>query len=433
MIGVATIRAGMTVARSAWAVATGVARGVARGVETGALLVVLAAGVPAVGVALTGCGPWWGADRPSEPTVPPSDRSPAMARQLDRSDELNPVPDLVASMSAREKSAQLLLIGFAGADVPPELRTLLEECPVGGVILFDRNIRSGPDLVELTSELQESARRGGSGVPLLVAVDQEGGPVRRIREGVPEVPAARTLGESASPDEARTLATESAKALLALGINTNLAPVADVVADSTSFLYRRTYSGDPDVVSAYVSAVIEGQEAAGLVSVVKHFPGHGSAPGDSHAGAVRSETGLGEFEAVHLRPFREAVRAGVPVVMLSHVVAPALGSEVPSSASSEVVRLLRDDLGFEGVVLTDDMEMSGSAGAGDAAVAAVRAGVDMVLVGHSAEEQSDALEALTMAAELGSLPASRLDEAVTRVLRLKITFGLLPAALLVGS
>jgi len=351
-----------------------------------------------------------------------------MARQLDRSDDLDPVPGLVASMSAREKSAQLLLIGFAGADVSPELRTLLEQGPVGGVILFDRNIRSGSDLVALTSLLQESARRGGSGIPLLVAIDQEGGPVRRIREGVPEVPAARTLGESASPDEARTLATESAKALLALGINTNLAPVADVVSDSTSFLYRRTYSGDPDVVSAYVAAVIEGQEAAGLVSVVKHFPGHGSAPGDSHAGAVWSEVGRGEFEEVHLRPFREAVTAGVPVVMLSHVVAPALGSEAPSSVSSEVVRLLRDDLGFAGVVLTDDMEMSGSAGAGNAAVAAVRAGVDMVLVGHSAREQSDALEALTLAAGMGSLSPSRLDEAVTRVLRLKIAFGLLPGA-----
>lgn len=416
MIGVDTIRTGKPSAQM-----------------VGAVAMIVVAGLLMVGVALTGCRPLSTDDGRVGSTVAPHDGSVAVARQLDRSDDLDPVPGLVAAMSAREKSAQVLLVGFTGSNVPSDLRALLTEGPVGGVILFDRNIGSGPAVVALTSDLQEAALQSGSRVPLLVAVDQEGGPVRRIRDGVPEVPAARTLGESASPLEARTLAIETANALLALGINTNLAPVADVVAESSSFLYRRTYSGDPDVVSAFVAAVIEGQESAGLVSVVKHFPGHGSAPGDSHSGSVRSDTGIGEFEAVHLRPFREAVRAGVPVVMLSHVVAPALGSELPSSISPEVVRMLRHDLGFTGVVVTDDMEMSGSAGAGSAAVAAVKAGVDMVLVAHSSQEQRDALEALTMAVEMGSLPPSRIDEAVIRVLRLKIAFGLLPAALAPGD
>ncbi|MHB0980766.1 MAG: glycoside hydrolase family 3 protein [Thermoleophilia bacterium] len=331
-------------------------------------------------------------------------------------------------MSTRQKAAQLLVVGFPGTVVTAELAQLLQEGPVGGVLLYERNVESPEQLAVLTTTLQRAAAAGGSGLPLLVAVDQEGGAVRRVREGVPEVPGARTAATTLTPAEVRHLATEQAEALLRLGINTNLGPVADVVGDPASFLYQRSYGGDPDMVSAYVSAVVEGQEAAGLVSVVKHFPGHGAATGDSHLGPAVSALGSEEFWAVHLPPFEAAIRADAPAVLVSHIVAEGLGVTVPSSVLGRVIEeLLRSGLGFQGVVVTDDMEMGGfsaAGGAGGAAPDAVLAGADLVIVGHTAAAQRAALEALVTAAENGSLPMERLDAAIARVLRLKSEYGL---------
>lgn len=336
------------------------------------------------------------------------------------------VARLLAGMDTREKAAQLLVVGFPGTEVTPELARMLEEGPVGGVLLYSRNIAGPEQLTTLITALQRLAAAGGSGVPLLVAVDQEGGSVRRIREGVPEVPGARMAAADYSAEQVRGLFRAQAEILLRLGINTNLAPVADVIDDPSSFLYERSYGGDPAVVGEYVSAIVEGQEAAGLISVVKHFPGHGSAVGDSHVGSAPSALDLEEFRAVHLRPFEAALGAAVPAVLVSHLVAEGLGEEVPSTLSSEVIEgILRGELGFAGVVVTDDMEMSGLPGGAGSAADAVAAGADLVIVGHTAAEQRAALEALVAAVESGRLTAERLDSAVDRVLHLKGRYGLL--------
>src|SRR5665811_384140 len=187
-----------------------------------------------------------------------------------------------------------------------------------------------------------------------------------------------------------------------LGVNTNLAPVADVVEDPASFLYGRSYGSDPETVGSYVAAVIEGQERARLISAVKHFPGHGSAVGDSHLGTVASPDDLDRFMTWHLPPFREAIRVGVPMVMVSHVVATGLGESIPSSVSPGVIGgLLRATLGFGGVVITDDVEMAGSLGGDTVALDAVVAGADMVIVGHDYAAQRAALESLVTGVEQG--------------------------------
>ncbi len=373
-------------------------------------------------VALTGCG---GSTAPLS-TV----SSSAPANSPDTSDTsdpgADPVLELLARMDTRQKAAQLLLVGFPGNVPTAELTRFLQEGPVGGVLLYGRNVESPEQLQALISTLQRAAAEGASGVPLLVAVDQEGGDVRRIREGVPDVPGARAAASTLTTDEVRDLSRRQAEALLRLGINTNLAPVADVVGDPSSFLYQRSYGGDPELVSGYVSAVVEGQGAAGLISVVKHFPGHGAATGDSHLGQALSTLGPEEFRDVHLRPFEAALRAGAPAVLVSHLVAEGLGETGPSTLSTRVIEgLLRAELGFMGVVMTDDMEMAGLPEGGAAAAEAVRAGADLVIVGHTGAEQRAALEALVAAAESGRLPAARLDGAVERVLRLKSEYGLL--------
>ncbi len=338
--------------------------------------------------------------------------------------------ELVAELSLRQKASQVLMLGFpedALRTAGSTLLQMLEEAPPGGVILYGRNVGSPGEVRELTERLQQAAKQTGAPA-LLVAVDQEGGPIRRIEEGVPAVPSARSLGEERSPSYAGDLASRQAHALLELGVNSNLAPVADVVSDPASFLFERTYSADAREVSDYVAAIVGAQEDAGLISVVKHFPGHGAALGDTHEGSAQVEGSLEELRDVHLLPFSAAIAAGAPAVMVAHIAVAALGEDesVPASRSSAVIQgQLREELGFQGVVITDDLEMGAVGDPAEAAVQSLAAGADLLILGHSPEVQLAVLQSIENAVGEGRLAPSRLDEAVTRVYQLKRDYGLL--------
>jgi beta-N-acetylhexosaminidase len=259
-------------------------------------------------------------------------------------------------------------------------------------------------------------------------VDQEGGPVRRIRTGIPTMPSAREVAETSTPEDAELLARRVGASLRDLGINTNLAPVLDVVGDRESFLYERSYGADAKTVSRFGRATIEGYAAAGVITSAKHFPGHGSARGDTHTTLARS-TLSGEALEEHLAPFREAVGWGVPSIMVSHVVVDALDPARPASLSPAVITdLLRRQLGFRGVALSDDLQMLQVAQGmplSESAVQALRAGLDLLIVSAQGESPLAARDAIVEAVRQGELPGGRLDEAVLRVLRLKEEFGLL--------
>jgi beta-N-acetylhexosaminidase len=278
----------------------------------------------------------------------------------------------------------------------------------------------------------------GSKVALFIAVDQEGGLVQRVHDGVPEVPRARELGQTSSPGDAALLATETAQGLLALGVNMNLAPVADVVTNPNSFLYPRTFGGDPEVVSAFVAAVTDAYVRGGLISVVKHFPGHGSALGNTHGEAVISQATEAQFDTVHLPPFRAAIAAGAQGVMMAHIAAAAYDETRPASQSDVVIKnLLRQKLGFTGLVVSDDLEMAAATGSatanagdnsdaaevkalGDAAVASINAGCDLLICTGTLARNLQVRDAIVSAVENGSISPARLDEAVSAVLELKL-------------
>ena len=339
----------------------------------------------------------------------------------------SPGEQILERMNLRQKAAQVLLLTIDGTALSPSTQALLAEGPPGGILLLERNVTGATQVRALTMALQQEAALVGSGVGLFVAVDQEGGLVQRIHEGVPAVPAARSLGDESTPAVAAGLATKTAGGLVALGVNMNLAPVADVVDDKTSFLYRRTYGGDATLVAAFVAAVTEAFTRGGLISVVKHFPGHGSASGDSHRENVISSATQTDFETVHLPPFRAAIEAGAEGVMMAHLVATAYDPERPASQSGVVIGgLLRGNLGFDGLVVADDLEMAaaGAAGPGEAAVAALEAGCDLLISTGTAARQREVLEAIVKAVETGRLAPSRLDQAVLRVLALKLRHGI---------
>jgi beta-N-acetylhexosaminidase len=341
----------------------------------------------------------------------------------------------IEGLSLRQKAAQVLLLSFSGTTLSETTTGVLQDGPPGGLLMMGGNVETAAQVCSLTASLQETAAATGSPVGLIIAVDQEGGTVQRIKDGAPVIPTARSLGSGSTPVQATRLANATAVALLNMGVNMNLAPVADVVSDQASFLYDRTYSGDPNVVSPFVAAVVEGYQDYGLISVVKHFPGHGSGTGNTHSGAVVSDLDKTQFESVHLPPFQAAIGARVEGVMMSHIIAKAYDSVNPASASpSIVIDLLRGQLGFDGLVLTDDLRMaaasagasSKSEGEAQAAVAALTAGCDLLILTEATSNQKAVLDAIVAAVEDGTLSQSRLEDAVLRVLALKFRYGILP-------
>jgi beta-N-acetylhexosaminidase len=382
-----------------------------------------------------------GASAPTSIAVITADPAPAASvpttTPAPTTEQLTPAEMILHEMTLREKAAQVLLLAFDGTTLLPATERLLAETPPAGLLLLSWNVVEAEQLAALTAALQDAATAGGSKVRLFIAADQEGGPVQRIRSGAPIIPAARVLGEAYSLEEARRLAQETAGCLLELGVNMNLAPVADVVSDPDSFLYRRTYGGDPTLVSDFVEAVAGASLRAGLIPVVKHFPGHGSASGDTHGEVVISEATQTEFATNHLLPFKAAFAAGVECVMVAHIVVTTYDPDRPASLSSAVVEgLLRDGLGFSGLVVADDLEMAAAAGTnpggnssggsdiGELAVSALEAGCDLLISTGTLQRQQMMMDAIVEAVESGRLTKERLDEAVLRMLETKLRHGL---------
>jgi beta-N-acetylhexosaminidase len=350
------------------------------------------------------------------------------------------VLDALGAMTVRQEAAQVLLVAFDGTSVTDFTKGVFARAAPGGVLLLNRNVTDEQQLRALTAALQKTSSDAGS-PGLFVAADEEGGPVMRVKDGVPELPAARVVGSTSWPARARELANATAQGLLDQGVNMVLAPVADVVDDEGSFLFERSYGSDPQLVSSFVAAVIAGYRADGVITVVKHFPGHGSAPDNSHTSAPVATAGLARFGEVHLPPFRAAIAAGTDGVMVGHFVAPVYDRAHPASQSPAIIEdLLRKDLGFKGLVVSDDLEMSAAVGKngnvgtagpaelGRAAVQALASGCDLLITTGTFDRQSAIEQAIVDAVSSGALRQERLDEAVTRILTVKMAHALPLAA-----
>jgi beta-N-acetylhexosaminidase len=331
-------------------------------------------------------------------------------------------------MSLTQKASQVLLAGFPGREAGATISDLIEKGPPGGVILFERNLGHPQEVQVLTRALQTAAAKSAAALPLLVAVDQEGGPVARLEEGVPALQAARQVASTMDAGEAESSAYRMGLSLRRLGVNMNLAPVLDLVDDPSSFSYARSYGSSAEVVSLYGRAVMRGYAQAGVITAAKHFPGHGSADGDTHDRSVHSRLSLDALRE-HLAPFEAATAEGVPVIMVAHLFVDTLDSQKPASLSPAILQdLLREQVRFRGVASSDDLEMLSDSlglGVGQAAVEALRAGIDLLIVSGHRYPASEARDAIVQAVQTGALDPKRLDEAVCRILRLKAEFGLL--------
>jgi beta-N-acetylhexosaminidase len=323
----------------------------------------------------------------------------------------------VASPLERD-CARLFVVGFRDKTVSPELAALVRD-GVLGVILFSRNIGTVEETTELIAELKRSAGRA-----FLTSVDQEGGRVARFR-GPPFTALApmRVLGQSADAHLAERVGRLLAYELRALGLDWDFAPVLDVDTNPANpVIGDRALGSDPEQVATLGVALARGLEAGGVASCAKHFPGHGDTQKDSHHTLPVLTHGLERLRAVELVPFRRYAQAGLASVMTAHVRFPALGEDLPATLSHRALNeLLRGELGFRGVCVSDDLEMraiSEHMGVEEATVEGARAGVDVFLVCENPDVQRRCLEALVAAVEAGHVSRQRLAESHQRIERL---------------
>ena len=311
--------------------------------------------------------------------------------------------------------ARLFMVGFPGTRPDPELLELMR-AGVSGAILFRRNIGSAEETAALNEELKARAGR-----PFLLSVDQEGGRVARLRGGpFTSLPAMRALGARGDAEVIERVGRLLAHELRALHFDWDFAPVLDVDTNPQNpVIGDRAFSDDPQEVARLGVALGRGLEAGGVASCGKHFPGHGDTSQDSHLELPHLPHDLERLRNVELVPFAAWARAGLASLMTAHVVFDALDPGVPATMSHRVLQgMLRDELGFDGLLVSDDLEMRAIAdhyGVGEAAVRGTLAGVDLFLVCHRAEVQHEAIEAVVHAVEDGRIPRSRIEEAHRRL------------------
>ncbi|WP_456432376.1 beta-N-acetylhexosaminidase [Thermosulfuriphilus sp.] len=326
-------------------------------------------------------------------------------------------PELIRSV------AGLFVVGIRGEELSHDERRGIQEYGFRNFILFSRNLTSAEQGHLLVQALKESCLASDQELPLIM-VDEEGGPVQRLKEICGPIPSAHQLGHGPRPEQTiRLVATQRAACLRRMGINMNLAPVLDLATQgAVSFIYQRSFGRDPAWVGRLTRIYIKTMTKEGLATCAKHFPGLGEANLDPHQELPKAYVSRETLISRELEPFRQAIAASVPAIMTSHVIYPAIDPEQPATFSRKIVSILRKGLGFSGLLLSDDLEMGAIArnySLAEAAEGAFYVGHDLLLVCHRLERAIEAVELIAQDLSQGEIPLIRLKEALYRQSALK--------------
>ena len=383
---------------------------------------------------LCACGPAESASETQAETPPPQEEHPQAVPEPEPTPEelaAQAVEELLSSMTREEKVGQLFFVRCPAESAVEDVSTY----HLGGYVLFGRDFQdaAGADLtaeqVQETIAADQSAAKEDTGISLLIGVDEEGGRVARVSDklGTTAFDPMASYGAAGDTEAVRQIGATIAQEISSFGFNVDFAPVADVVTnpDNTE-IGDRSFSSDPAVAAQMVTAMVEGLQQNGVASCLKHFPGHGSTKADSHKGASVTERTLDELRETELLPFSSGIEAGATMVMVSHMSAPNVtGDETPCDLSPAVVTdLLRGELGYRGVVITDSHEMGAITeyySPGEAAVKALSAGCDIILM---PQDLKQAAQGVLDALADGTLTVERVDESVLRILILKLRMGI---------
>ncbi len=399
----------------------------------------MVSGLCTVAVAAAGCGtaPDHGGTLPMQDPADPSAKVAAMVKRMSDADLAGQVLMPFAygrsatDVSAGTKAANQAL---AGVDTPAQM---VEKYRLGGMILIGfggddptaanqpvNNVQSPEQVRALTTGLQNAAARQGVDVPLLIGMDQEFGVVSRLTTGVTALPSAMAFGAAGNPRLTEAAWRAAGSELAAVGVNVNFAPVADVLgASGSNVIGSRSYGTDPKAAGDQVVAAIKGMRAGGVAATLKHFPGHGHTTADSHAELPVLAQSRQLLDTDDLAPFKAGIAAGAPLIMSGHLDVQSVDPGVAATFSKKVLTdLLRGELGFQGVVVSDGMNMAPAMKLppGEAAVAALKAGNDLLLMVPNVKQ---AHQGLVDGVKAGKLSRERLEEAATRVLKLKLSLG----------
>ena len=371
-------------------------------------------------------------DEPSSSdTQDPAEETPSDAPISDEADKL--ARQTLSSMTQDEKIWQLfyvtpeLLTGVETATrAGDSTKEALEKMPVGGIIYFAKNFEDRAQAQQMLHNTKSYTK-----IPLFLGTDEEGGTVSRVGSnpamGGIEVPSMQSLGEQADPAAVYQAGQDIGENLRAVGLNMDFAPVADVSGGSASVIGSRSFGSDAQLCASMVSVMTGSLTAGEIIPCLKHFPGYGSAITDDHYGTSILTKTLDDLEACDFLPFASGIEAGAPFVMVSHLSVPeVVGDETPCDLSSEIVtEILRNKLGFTGVIITDSHQMASITDhytSGEAAVKALEAGVDMILMPQDLQAAFDGVKA---ALSSGTLTQDRIDESVLRILQVKAEYNIL--------
>jgi beta-N-acetylhexosaminidase len=314
----------------------------------------------------------------------------------------------------QSKIARMFCFGFDGHQPTSELRDLLQ-LGVQHVILFARNVTDGQQVFELTAQIKRDASH-----PIMICVDQEGGRVRRLRDGFTPIPAMRALGQTGDEKLARRVGEVLGRELRSVNIDVDFAPCMDVDTNPANpVIAARSFGSDPSLVSRLGCAVIAGMQEQTVAACVKHFPGHGDTQIDSHLALPRVNHSMDRLNSVELPPFKAAIDAGVASIMSAHVIVEPLDDHYPATLSAVVLeKIVRERLGFDGVIYTDDFEMKAIAdhyGFEEAIIRGVLAGCDVILICHTPELQRKGIETLLAAVQSGKISRQRIEQSSRRI------------------
>ncbi len=340
------------------------------------------------------------------------------------------------ALSLEEKVGQLLMVHFQGEVANEDARVLIQDVKVGGIIYYNwsNGLHSPQQVQALSTDLQIFTQTNQNPIPLLIAVDQEGGVVARLTNGFTKFPGNKALGESREPSLAKAAALAMGQELQVVGINMNLAPVVDVNSNPRNpIIGVRSFGESPETVVAFAEKALNGYMQAGIIATLKHFPGHGDTEVDSHEDLPVIRRSMEELEKVELLPFTQLAEAA-PVIMTAHLLVPSLDADNCSTLSAKTLSYLRDKIGFQGVIIADSLVMNGvlkrCQTVDEAAIQALNAGCDILLLGgkqligeHTLGLNVDDIKrihcALVRAVQEKRISEARLNQAVGKILDLK--------------
>ncbi|OBZ17046.1 MULTISPECIES: beta-N-acetylhexosaminidase [Bacillales] len=352
----------------------------------------------------------------TEPTVEP-----------EPTETIDPIKEQIAAMTLDEKIGQMVLVGLEGTTIQDDAKKMIEQYRIGGFILYKDNMTDAAQTLKLLNQLK--AANEANTAPLWLSLDQEGGKVSRMPEQFIKLPPAADVGRVNEAAYTKLIGEALGEEVHALGFNMDFAPVLDINSNPKNpVIGNRSFGADPDTVISHGMETMKAIQSKQVAAVVKHFPGHGDTSVDSHLDLPVVNKTRQQLEAFELLPFVRAIKQNADAIMVAHLLIPKIDEKYPASISKKIIKdMLRDDLGYEGVVITDDMTMGGITehfNVGQAAVRSIQAGSDIILIGHDNAIQLSVLKALKQSARDGDIPKDMLDQSVYRILKLKAKYQL---------